>query len=127
KKFFQNSLRTRGIFGIDFSIASYADIHYCNKLYAYILALVKSSSTWVATASEIASWWEKRGRVTIDEADYEISVYFPDDLDHMVLQVFNETKLVEIDGVPGKIDGNSIKFTNVKAGSIAVIRLNPNT
>ncbi|MDP3114168.1 MAG: hypothetical protein Q8M98_05250 [Candidatus Cloacimonadaceae bacterium] len=127
KKFFQNSLRTRGIFGIDFSIASYADIHYCNKLYAYILALVKSSSTWVATAQEVASWWEKRARVTIDEGDYEISVYFPDDLEHMVLQVFNDAKLVDIDGVPAKIDGNLIKFANVKAGSIAVIRLNPNS
>ncbi len=126
KKFFQNTLRTRGIFGLDFSLASYTDIHYCNKLYAYILALIKSSNNWVTTAQEIASWWEKRNRVTIDEAEYEISAYFPDDLEHFTIQIFNEAKVKEIDGVPARIDGNMVRFRQVKAGSIAVIRLNKN-
>ncbi len=124
KKFFQNTLRTRGVFGLDFNLASYTDIPYCHKLYAYTLALIKSSNTWVATAQDVTSWWEKRNRVTIEEDEYQISVYFPDDLDNLSIQVFNEVKIKEIDGVPGRIDGNLIKFSDIKSGSIAVIRLN---
>ncbi len=124
KKFFQNTIRARGVFGLDFSLASYTDIHYCRKLYSYLLALLRANKTWIATAQEIADWWEKRGKVTIDEAEYEISVYFPDDLEHLSLQIFNDVKIREIEGAPGKIEGSLIRFSNVKAGSIAVIRLN---
>lgn len=126
KKFLQNSLRTRGIFGIDFNLASYTDIYYCNKLYAYLLALIRTSNNWISTSQEIALWWEKRSRVTIDEAEYEISAYFPDDLEHLTLQIFNEARVKEIEGATAKIDGNLIRFSNLKAGSIAVIRLNKN-
>jgi hypothetical protein len=127
KKFLQSTIRTRGIFGVDFSLASYTDIYYCNKLYTYLLALVRSSHNWIATAEEVALWWEKRSRVTIDEAEYEISVYFPDDLEHFTLQIFNEAKVKEIDGATAKIDNNLIRFSAIKAGSIAVIRLGKNT
>lgn len=124
KKFFQNTIRTRGVYGLDFSLASYTDIYYCKKLYTYLLALLRSNKTWIATAEQITDWWEKRSLVTIDESEFEISVYFPDEMEHFSLQVFNEVKIREIEGVPGKIDGNLIQFSNVKAGSIAVIRLN---
>lgn len=127
KKFFQYALRIRGVFGVDFRLATYTDVPYCEKLYAYILALVKSGATWIATGQEIASWWEKRSRVTIDQGEYEISVYFPDDLDHMVLQVFGDARVKEIDGAVGKIDGNIIRFGAIKANSIAIIRLHPHS
>lgn len=123
KKFFQNTNRTRGIYGLDFSLASYTDVHYSKKLYTYLLALLRSGKTWITTAQELITWWEKRARVTIDESDYEISVYFPDDLEHMSLQILNEAKIREIEGVPALADNNLIRFSNVKAGSIAVIRL----
>jgi hypothetical protein len=125
KKYFQFALRIRGVFGVDFRLATYTDIPYCEKLYAYILALVKSGATWIATSQEIASWWEKRSRVTIEQGEYEISVYFPDNLEHIVLQVFGGARVKEIDGASGKIDGNIIRFSNVKANSIAIIRLQP--
>ena len=127
KRFLQNTLRTRGIFGLDFSLSSYADLPYCHKLYAYVLALVKANRAWVTTARELADWWEKRSRVTIEEGEFEISVYFPEDLDHFSLQVFNDPKIKEIEGAPGRLDGGLIRFSNVKAGSIAVIRLNKET
>lgn len=124
KKSLQNTLRSRGVFGVDFSLASYADIRYCHKLYAYILALVKANKTWVTTARELVLWWEKRGRVTIEEGEFEISVYFPDDLPHFCLQLYNDARIKEIDGVPARIEDNLIRFSNIKAGSIAVLRLN---
>jgi hypothetical protein len=126
KKFYHQATRSHGIFSVDFSIASYSDIHYCNKLYAYILALVKSGNNYLATANEIATWWEKRNRITIDEGEYEISVFFPEDVDSFVLSVHGDPKIQEIDGVSAKIEGNTIRFTNVKADSFAVIRLNKN-
>lgn len=124
KKFFQNTMRARGVFGIDLSLASYADIHYCKKLYAYALELIKASGVWVATAQELTNWWEKRARVTIEEAEYEISIYFPEEMEHFCLQIFNDVKIREIEGLPTIMDGNLIKFSNVPTGSIAVIRLN---
>jgi hypothetical protein len=88
-----------------------------------VLALIKSTNAWITTAAEISTWWEKRSKVTIDEGEYEISVYFPDDLDHFTLQIFGEAKIKEIDGVTARIEDNTIKFSAVKANSIAVVRL----
>jgi hypothetical protein len=123
KKFFQNTLRTRGIFGLDLSLASYTDIPYCKKLYSYILALIKPDNIWLATAEEIANWWEKRNKITIEEAEYEISVYFPDELEDFSLQVLNDVKIREIEGLTASIEGNLVRFSNIPAGTITVIRL----
>jgi len=123
KKFFQHCMRVHGIFALDTRVASWTDLSYMDKLYPYVLALIKSTNAWITTAAEISTWWEKRSKVTIDEGEYEISVYFPDDLDHFTLQIFGEAKIKEIDGVTARIDDNTIKFSAVKANSIAVVRL----
>jgi hypothetical protein len=122
KSYFQQIQRTHGIFALDFSLASYSDVHYCHKLYAYLLALVKSVPTWVCTAKDLSHWWHKRGKVTIEEGEYEIAVYFDDDIDHFCLQIHAHSKIREIDGHKGKIDGNLVRFANVKAKSFAIIR-----
>ncbi len=122
KKFFQITLRTHGVFSTDFSMASFCDIHYCQKLYPYILALVKTAPTWVTTARELATWWTKRSKVTIEEDEYEISLYFPEEIEHFGIQVISDRKIKEITGIPAKQDGNLVRFANVKAESIAVIR-----
>ncbi|MDD3524840.1 MAG: hypothetical protein PHQ41_09130 [Candidatus Cloacimonetes bacterium] len=122
KSYFQQIQRTHGIFALDFSLASYSDIHYCHKLYAYLLALVKSAPTWVCTARELSHWWIKRSRVTVEESDYEIAVYFDEDMDHFCLQIFADAKIKEIDGAKAKIDGNLVRFANVKAKSFAILR-----
>ncbi|PKN80261.1 MAG: hypothetical protein CVU48_02650 [Candidatus Cloacimonetes bacterium HGW-Cloacimonetes-1] len=127
KKIFQNTLRTRGVFCCDFSLAGYSEIPFCNKLYEYILALIQTNKVWQTNGSEIAAWWDKRSRITIEESEYEISVYFPDAVDNFVLQIFNDFKIAEIVGNSGKIDGNSIAFSNVKADTYAMIRLQQNT
>ncbi len=123
KKMFQHTLRTGGVFAIDFGIADYSDIPYCKKLYQYILALIESNKTWVTTCSDLCDWWEKRSRVTIEEGEYEISLSFPDDLESFVLQILNDHKIAEISGVDAVIDANLVKFSNIKAGAIAIIRL----
>jgi hypothetical protein len=124
KRTYQSTMRTRGVFGMDLSLASYADIPYVKKLYAYALALIKAGKTWVPTAAELTSWWEKRNRVTIEESEHEISVYFPDDLEHFTLQILNEDRIREVEGLPARAEGNLVRFTDIPAGSIAVIRLN---
>ncbi|MFA7543718.1 MAG: hypothetical protein WCY84_05020 [Candidatus Cloacimonadaceae bacterium] len=124
KRYFQKvSKTTHGIFSLDFSLAAYHDIRYAQNLYSYFLALISSSNAWNATPLEIADWWEKRARVTIQEGEYEISVYFPDDLPSFALHIQGEQKVREIDGISAKIDGNTLHFNNVKAESVAVIRL----
>jgi hypothetical protein len=121
KKLFQNTLRSRGVFGLDFSVAGFTDIPYCKKLYEYILALIEASKVWITTGLELCAWWEKRSRVTVEQGDGEISLFFPDDIEHFVIQIFSDAKIGEISGIDAKVDGNMVKFANVKAGSFAVI------
>jgi len=123
KKYFHSTTRIRGVFCIDFTISGFTDTPYCKKLYEYILALLKTAKLWQTTGLELATWWEKRARVVIEEGEYEIGINFPDDLGHFVLQTFNDVRIKEIVGSPASIDGNLIKFSNIKADSYAVIRI----
>nr|MDK2850912.1 hypothetical protein [Candidatus Cloacimonadota bacterium] len=122
KSYFQQVLRTHGVFSLDFSLASYHDIHYCSKLYSYILALIKSQPVWNPTAKELSQWWEKRSRVTIETDEYAINIYFDDDIDHFCLRLWGDIKISEIDGHNAKLDGNLVRFANIKAGETAVLR-----
>lgn len=111
-----------GIMSLDFSLASYHDIHYLNKLYAYIMELIKNSEAHCCTARELSTWWEKRNRVTISEGEYEISIYFADDIDYFTLNILGGRKIREIDGTQGKIDGNMIRYAGVEAQSVSILR-----
>ncbi|MFW5627674.1 MAG: hypothetical protein ACOCG6_00350 [Candidatus Cloacimonadaceae bacterium] len=111
-----------GIMSLDFSLASYHDIHYLNKLYAYIMELIKNSEAYCCTARELSTWWEKRNRVTISEGEYEISIYFADDIDYFTLNILGGRKIREIDGTQGKIDGNMIRYAGVEAQSVSILR-----
>ena len=123
RRYLEKVSRSHGVFAMDFRIASYTDIYYAPKLYPYILALLKAGKSWVCKASELSSWWEKRSRVLIDESDYEFSVSFRDDVESLCLQINGDVKVVEIDGASASVDGNKIRFSGVKADTIAVIRL----
>lgn len=111
-----------GIMSLDFSLASYHDIHYLSKLYAYIMELIKNSEAYCCTARELSTWWEKRNRVTISEGEYEISIYFADDIDYFTLNILGGRKIREIDGTQGKIDGNMIRYAGVEAQSVSILR-----
>jgi len=124
KKFFQQILRTHGIFSTDFSIASFADIRYLPKLYPYILALVKSNHTWLTTAAELSQWWGKRSRVTIEEGEFEIGVLFSEDVDSFAVSIQGNPSVKEVEGANIRVEGNTVFFTNQKSGSLGVIRLN---
>lgn len=122
KTFLGRTQQSGGIFSMDFSLASFHDIHYCHNLYAYIMELIKGSDVWVSTAREMSSWWEKRNRVTISEDEYQIEVYFDDDMDFFTLNLIGVGKIREIEGAQGKIDGNTVSFANIKAKSFSIIR-----
>jgi hypothetical protein len=94
-----------------------------NKLYPYLLALIKSSNTYLTTAGELVDWWEKRKRVTINENEDQIGLMFPDDLESFTLCLHGNPKIKEVVEMPAKVKGNQIQFTNIKADSIAVIVL----
>jgi hypothetical protein len=123
KKSFQMSRRSRGLFCLDFTVSNFTDIPYCSKLYTYVLALFKAEKAWVCTCSEIADWWEKRSKITIEEGEFELSVYFPDALNHATIQLYGDMKVAQISGAEARIDGNHIHFTNLEANTIAIIEL----
>lgn len=126
KKVFQAVRRRRGLFITDFTVANYTDIPYCAKLYAYILALVKAEKPYHATLAEIAEWWYKRSRVTIDESEFDFSISFPDALESFSLQYAGNLDILQMEGVQASIVGKNIFFSNVTAGSQASFRLGRN-
>jgi len=126
KKVFQNTLRSRGVFGVDFTLASFTDVPYCEKLYKYLLALISANNAWVCTPLELVSWWNKRSRVTIEEGEEELSVFFPDDLESFSLQIWGDVKAIDEGNSLYSIDRNQIHFSNIKAGSIVVIKIDLN-
>lgn len=123
KKSFQAVRRRKGLFCIDFTVANYSDIPYCNKLYTYLLALIKAESAWVVTACALTDWWEKRNKVTIEEGDYDVSISFPHALDSFVIQLFGDLKINSVSIPNAKIEGNCIVFSNIESGTVAVIEL----
>ncbi len=125
KKIYQAVRKVHGVLCLDFTLANYAEIHYCGKLYQYILALLNSENIYKATCMELADWWKKRERVTIEESDYELSVFFPDELDHFCLTVSSEFQIAETSGVEVDIQGNLFRFSGIKKGTIALIRFSP--
>jgi hypothetical protein len=123
KKVFQAVRRRRGLFITDFTVANYTDIPYCAKLYSYILALIRAEKSYHATLAEIADWWQKRSRVTIDESEYDFSISFPDALESFALQYTGNLDIIQVEGVQAKIEGKNIFFSNLTAGSQASFRL----
>lgn len=129
KKTFQSVRRRKGLFSIDFTLANYSDIPYCNKLYNYILDMIQSDNAWVVTMCTLADWWEKRSKITIEEGEFDVSVSFPDALDSFVLQLHGDVKIKSVDIPNARIDGNCIFFSNIEVGAVALIELslNPNS
>jgi hypothetical protein len=124
KKTFQAVRRRKGLFSLDFTVANYSDIPYCNKLYAYILALIKAENAWVVNMCELAQWWEKRSKVTIEEGEFDISIKFPEALDSFVIQIYGDAKIKSVEFPHAKIEGNCVFFSDIEAGADAVIELN---
>lgn len=111
-----------GIMSLDFSLASYHDIHYSNKLYTYVMELIKNSEAYCSTARELSTWWEKRNRVTISEEENEVNIYFADDIEYFTLNILGGRKIREIEGIQGKIEGNTIRYADIKAKSFSMLR-----
>lgn len=123
KKLFQTVRRSRGLFCVDFNVANYSDISYCNKLYSYLIALIKGEKTWSATLTEISNWWMIRRCVTIEESEFDFSINFPEDTESFAVQYFGELSILGIEGVESRIEGKTIHFSDVKSGSCALVRL----
>lgn len=123
KKTFQAVRRRRGLFCLDFTVAGYTDIPYCSKLYTYILALVKAENAYTSTLQEIAGWWEKRSRITIDESEFDFSINFPDALESFVIQYNGLNSVLQVEGAEYRIDGKNIYFSNIQAHSVVMVRL----
>ncbi len=123
KKAFQSVRRRKGLFCLDFTPANYTDIPYCSKLYSYILALIKAEKAYCATLGDLAAWWGKRSRVTIDESEYDFSISFPDDLESFAIQFYSDLDLLQVEGAGFRREGSTIHFSNIKANSVASVRL----
>lgn len=123
KKLFQSVRRRRGLFILDFTIAAWTDFPYCSKLYSYLLALIKAENSFNATLGEIADWWAKRSRVTIEESEFDFSIKFPEKLDNFALQYYGPHSILQIEGMDARLDGKTIYFTNIEPDSVAIVRL----
>jgi hypothetical protein len=117
--------------GIDMNVASWTDISYMDKLYPFILEMIKTADTWITSPGKIADWWQKRAAVTVDESDYEVSVSFANDMESFTLQLIGDIRIKEIlDGNQHELQyenatnkDNIISFRDVKAGDVVVMRI----
>jgi len=123
KKTFLAVRRRKGLFVLDFTVANYTDIPYCNKLYSYLLALIKAENAFNASLSEIADWWEKRSRITVDESEFDFSIKFTDALESFAIQYFGTLNILQIEGVEARVEGKTIFFSNIEPSSVAIISL----
>jgi len=131
KKIFQQCIKSGSVMGIDMSVAAWTDISYMDKLYPFILEMIKTVDTWISSPGKIADWWQKRAAVTVDESEYEVSVSFDSDLESFTLQLIGNIRIKEIlDGNQPELkfekataNDNLISFRNVKAGDVAVMRI----
>lgn len=131
KKIFQQCVKSGSVMGIDMNMAAWTDISYMDKLYPFILEMIKTVETWISSPAKIAEWWQKRAAVTVDESEYEVSVSFDSDLESFTLQLIGDIRIKEIlDGNQPELKyekatakDNIISFTGVKAGDMAVMRI----
>jgi len=123
RKTFQAVRRSKGLLSLDFTVANYTDIPYSNKLYAYILDMIKGEKAWVTTMSELSTWWEKRSKVTIEEGEYDLSVYFSEPMDSFAIQFYGDIKILNCSGVESRIEGSTVYFTGIEPDAVAVVEL----
>ncbi len=126
KKVFQAVRRRKGLLSLDFTLANYADISYCSKLYAYLLALIKAEKAYVATLTELSDWWNLRNLVTIEESEFDFSLSFPVGVESFAIQYFGKMAILQVEGADAKIEGKTISFSNLKPDTVAVVRLGRN-
>jgi len=125
KKVFQAVRRCRGLFCLDFTVANFYDIPFCQKLYEYLFAMIAAEQAWVATCTEIADWWEKRFRVIIEDLEYEICLSFPEALDSFIIQLVGTAPVDSINFHDAKLDGNRISFFHIQPNDKAFVYLKP--
>ena len=131
KKIFQQCIKYGGVMGIDMRVAAWTDISYMDKLYPFLLEMIKTTDAWITSPAKIADWWQKRAAVTITESEYEVGISFKDDFNHFALQLIGNLKIKEImDGEQYELvyekavaKDNVIHFRDVKAGDVVVVRV----
>jgi hypothetical protein len=123
KRFIENVQRSSGLISFDFCLSNFEEIPYLEKLYSYVLELLKTKSVYLTTAREIAKWWDIRHQVTIEEGEFEISIYFPNNMKSFTVKVHGDVQLGEISGVEGIAEDHCVSFRNIKANQIAIIEI----
>jgi hypothetical protein len=123
KKMIENVQRSNGLISFDFCLSNFEEIPYLEKLYSYVLELLKTKSVFFTTAREIAAWWDIRKQVTIEEGEFEISIYFPHNMKSFTVKVHGDVKLGEISGVDAIVENQCISFRNIKANQIAIVEI----
>ena len=131
KKIFQQCIKSGSVMGIDMRVAAWTDISYMDKLYPFLLEMIKTTDSWITSPAKIADWWQKRAAVTINESEYEVSVSFESEMENFSLQLIGNVKIKEImDGEQYELvyekavaKDNVIHFWDVKAGDVVVVRV----
>jgi len=123
KKLIENTQRCNGLISLDFCLSNYEEITYQEKLYSYVLELLKTKSVYFTVAREIANWWDLRKQVTIEEGEFEISIFFPNPMKYFTVKIHGDVEIGEISGVDAVLDNQCVTFRNIRSNQIAIIEI----
>ncbi len=123
KKLIENTQRSNGLISFDFCLSNFEELPYLEKIYSYVLELLQTKSVYFTTAKEIATWWDMRRQVTIEESEYEISIYFPSDIKFFTIKVLGDTEIGDISGAEAVVNKQNVTFSDIKANQIAIIEI----
>lgn len=113
----------KGVAHFSFSISSYTEIPYLDRLYGYILDQFSTISTYKATLKQIVSWLDKRDKVDIKVENNKVIIHFPEEMEDFSLQFYGNYKFVLIEGGNGSYKDKRVSFYNIQKDSTYTIHL----
>ncbi len=107
----------RGLINFNFNLSNYKEIRFFKKAYKHLIDNLKDCSYYNDTCENVALWWKNRSNVLITNDKMGATIDFPDDFPFFTIKLISNRKIKDISHNNYKIDGDIIKFINVKANN----------
>lgn len=114
-----------GILTLDFSLPSFTELDYAEKLFEHILKKIDRKKHFQETLLNIADWWLKREKIELHEKKASVKLYFPDKIEHFSLKVNGNKKISHLDHKHYEILGETVIISKIEADSKITVFLEP--
>jgi len=116
--------RIKGLFHISFTNSLFYEIKYMPRLLEYIVDDLKNQNAYVATATDMVDWIEKRNKVEIlEDENNRIVLHFFDNIDQITFEILGLKRVIEVSGGITSFKGNIIFLEGVTKGLKVEIKM----